>query len=83
MTITAEQIKAEGWHTPRGEGRFKVEQRDQFHFAVLGPNPDAGKTNVSYSGNFLTVCTMDGLDEANMVAAALNAYAPAQNWPAE
>lgn len=61
--------------------RFLVEQRSEFFFAVLGPNPDFGKIGVSYAGEHLTVCTMDGRDEAELVAAALNAFPAAKGWP--
>lgn len=68
--------------TSVGQPRFIVEQRSPDHFAVLRPNPDHNKPGVCYAGEHLTVCTMDGRGEAEMVAAALNAYAPAQRWPA-
>lgn len=49
-----------------------VEKRGDYHFAVLGPNPDAGKEGVCYSGNYFTICTTDGLEEAKKIARALN-----------
>lgn len=61
--------------------RFIIEQRSEFCFAVLGPNPDFGKTCVSYAGEYLTVCTTDGRNEAGLIASALNAFAPARGWP--
>lgn len=61
--------------------RFIVERRSEFNFAVLGPNPDFGKSCVSYAGQYLTVCTMDGRDEADLVAAALNAFPASRGWP--
>lgn len=61
--------------------RFVVEQHSEFCFAVLGPNPDFGKPCASYTGEYLTVCTMDGSDEADLVAAALNAFPAARGWP--
>lgn len=60
---------------------FIIEQRGPDYFAVLGPNPDFGKADVSYAGEHLTVCTMGGRGEAKLVAAALNAFAPARGWP--
>lgn len=62
---------------------FKTEQRGQYRFAVLGRNPDAGKQGVSYSGSYLTVCITDGAEDAEMIAAALNAYPPAQAYAQE
>lgn len=64
-------------HSPR----FVVEQRSPDFFAVLGPNPDFGKSCVPYAGEYLTLCTMDGRDEAELVAAALNAFPAARGWP--
>lgn len=62
---------------------FIIEQREEFRFAVLGPNPDAGKSCVSYAGDYLTVCQTDGRDEAQLIADALNAYpASARRWAA-
>jgi len=52
-------------------GDYVVEQRDEFLFAVLEPNPDAGKANVCYSGKRLTVCTTDGVEDATRIAKAL------------
>ena len=52
-----------------------VEKRGEFHFAVLGPNPDHGKQGVCYSGEYFTVCTTDGPDEAKRIAKALNLLA--------
>lgn len=60
-------------HTPQIV--YTVEQRDEFCFAVLGPNPDAGKQGVCYSGDLLTVCTTDGADDAALIASALNLHA--------
>lgn len=51
---------------------YVVEQRSEFCFAVLMPNPDAGKTNTSYSGRYLTMCVTDGRQEATKIALALN-----------
>ena len=50
---------------------FVVEQREEFIFAVLEPNPDAGKSGVCYAGKHLTVCTTDGLEEATRIAKGL------------
>lgn len=61
--------------------RFIVDQRGHDCFAVLGKNPDAGKDCVSYRGQYLTLCTMDGRAEAVLVADALNAFSAAQAWP--
>ena len=52
-----------------------AEKRGEFHFAVLSPNPDAGKQGVCYSGDYLTICTTDGPDEAKKIAKALNLLA--------
>jgi hypothetical protein len=52
-----------------------VEKRGDYHFAVLGPNPDAGKQGVCYSGDYFTICTTDGPDEAKKIAKALNILA--------
>lgn len=49
-----------------------VEKRSEYHFAVLAPNPDAGKEGVCYSGEWFTICTTDGLEEAKRIAYALN-----------
>ncbi|MCW5695802.1 MAG: hypothetical protein KIS96_03595 [Bauldia sp.] len=58
--------------------RFRTERRGEYDFAVLGPNyPDASG---AVRGR-LTVCTTDGRDDADMIAAALNAYGPARLWP--
>lgn len=63
--------------------KFIIEQRAEYRFAVLGPNPDAGKRGVSYSGDYLTVCTTDGRDEAQLIADALNFYPAAEHrWAA-
>lgn len=55
---------------------YIVKERGQDNFAVLGPNPDHGKDCVSYSGQYLTVCTTDGREDAEMIASALNAKQP-------
>jgi len=52
--------------------RHVVEQRSEFHFAVLGPNPDRGKEGVCYSGEYFTVCITDGLEEAKRIAKGLD-----------
>lgn len=57
---------------------YIIEQRGPDCFAVLGPNPDAGKIGVSYSGDHLTICTTDGRDDAMMIAKALNLYGALQ-----
>jgi hypothetical protein len=57
--------------------QFTVEPRAGNWWAVLGrhtPSP-------VYAGDRLTVCTTDGQGEADMIAAALNAYPPAATWP--
>lgn len=54
---------------------YLVEQRSEFCFAVLGPNPDAGKEGVCYTGKYLTVCTTDGAEDAALIASALNLHA--------
>lgn len=61
--------------SPPRPAQYKVEQLAPFHFAVLGPNPEFGKEGVSYSSEYLTVCTTDGQDDADMIAAALNLLA--------
>jgi hypothetical protein len=55
--------------------RYLAEKRGEFHFAVLGSNPDAGKPGVCYSGDYFTICTTDGPDEAKRIARALNMLA--------
>jgi hypothetical protein len=55
---------------------YTVSTRSEFNFAVLGPNPDAGKDCVPYAGKQLTICITDGKDDAELIAAALNAYRP-------
>jgi hypothetical protein len=54
---------------------FTVEQRSEYCFAVLGPNPDAGKEGVCYAGANLTICTTDGAEDAALIACALNLHA--------
>lgn len=61
--------------------RFIIEQLGSDRFAVLGPNPDHNKRGACYAGEHLTVCTMDGREEAELVAAALNAFPAARAWP--
>ncbi len=57
--------------------RFFVEQRTEWLCTVLGPNPDA----MAYTGDHLLICTTDNREDAELIAAALNAYAPAEAWP--
>ncbi len=59
--------------------RFIVDQRTEWLCIVIGPNPDAGR--ISYSGEHLSICTTDNREDAELIAAALNAYAPAEGWP--
>jgi hypothetical protein len=49
---------------------YIIEQRGPDCFAVLGPN----KPSVFYAGEYLTICTTDGRDDAEMIAKALNLY---------
>lgn len=64
---------------PFGDGRFKVARRDEYEFAVVGPNVPVGR--YPCFGKYLTVCITEGLAEAAMIAAALNAHPAAQQWP--
>jgi hypothetical protein len=61
--------------------RFVVDQRTEWFFVVLGPNPDASKAGTAYTGKHLSLCTTDSREDAELIAAALNAYPPAQGWP--
>lgn len=59
-------------------GAYIVRQFEEFRFTVLGPNPDAGKEGACYSGDLLTICNTDGVEDASRIAAAL-ALADAQD----
>lgn len=52
-------------------GAYIVAQYAEFTFAVLEPNPDAGRTGVCYSGARLRVCMTDGVEDASRIARAL------------
>jgi hypothetical protein len=54
------------------EKKHIVEKLGDYHFVVLGPNPDAGKEGLCYSGDFLTICTTESVEEAKRIAKALN-----------
>ncbi len=57
--------------------RFFVDQRAEWHCIVLGPNPDASV----YTADHLLICSTDSREDAELIAAALNAYPPAEAWP--
>jgi hypothetical protein len=61
--------------------RFTVDQRTEWFCIVLGPNPDASKGGTAYTSEYLSLCTTDSREDAELIAAALNAYPPAQSWP--
>lgn len=52
-------------------GAYTVAQYDEFSFAVLEPNPDAGRAGVVYAGDRLRVCNTDGVEDASRIARAL------------
>ncbi len=56
--------------------RFIVVQRTEW--LVLGPN--AGASTGAYLGEHLLVCTTENREDAELIAAALNAYPAAQCW---
>ena len=39
-------------------------------YTILEPNPDAGKSGVSYSGKYFGVTTLDSKDDAALITAA-------------
>ena len=43
-------------------------------YKILERNPDAGKSGVSYSGEFMVVAETDGEEEARLIAAAPQMY---------
>lgn len=57
--------------------RFIVDRRTEW--VVLGPNP--GVSIGAYTGEHLLVCTPDNREAAELIAAVLNVYSPAQYWP--
>lgn len=54
---------------------FTVEQRDEHVFAVMSLRPGCDQLGVVYSGDKLTLCITDGREEAEAIAAAMNARA--------
>jgi hypothetical protein len=74
MTAVALKQEARTRAAPvtQSQKRHVVEQRSEFHFAVLGPNPGFNKPGVCYSGEYFTICTTDGPEEAKRIAKALD-----------